>query len=146
MMKKVLLGLLILFVALGLLGAVGYAGYRYGFRHGALAASDGDAQFLMPGFGLGRQRMPMHDFGFDERGFERGGFGVRQHGFGFGIFQPFGFLLQLLFWGLILWAIYMLITRSGWRLTRTAQTTQTTAPQQKQTETEVADQDQGPEN
>ncbi|HJS19256.1 MAG TPA: hypothetical protein VJ785_10950 [Anaerolineales bacterium] len=142
-MKKILLGLLILIVALVLLGAVGYAGYRYGFRQGALAASDGDAQFLMPGFGLGRQRMPMHDFGFDERGFDRGGFGIRQRGFAFGFFPPFGLLLQLLFWGLILWAIYMLVTRSGWRLTRTTQTTDT---QQKQTQTEVQEQNQSPEN
>ena len=101
-MKKVLLGLLILIVALGLLGAVGYASYRYGFRQGALAALDGDVQFLMPGFGLERQRMLMHDFGFDERGFDRGGFGMRPRGFDIGFFPPLGFLLQLLFWGLII--------------------------------------------
>jgi hypothetical protein len=119
-MKKVLLTLLVVFLILGALGAAGYAGYRYGFRQGFVAASDGDAQFFMPGFGL--NRMPMHDFGFDrgsDRGFDRNGFGMMQRSYGFSFFRPLGFLIQLLFWGLIIWGISALITRSGWQLSRT---------------------------
>lgn len=117
-MKNFLLSLLVAVLVLGALGAAGFAGYRYGYNQGVLAVSDGDAQFFMPGFSLGPRRMPMHEFGF-QRGFDRDGFGMMQRGFGFGYFPLFGFLLRLLFWGLILWAVYIVVTRSGWRLTRT---------------------------
>jgi hypothetical protein len=58
----------------------------------------------------------MHEFGF-QRGFGFDGYGMLGRGFDF--FPSFGFLLRLVFWGLIVWAIYVFITRSGWRLTRT---------------------------
>jgi hypothetical protein len=134
-MKNILLSLLVIFLILGALGAAGFAGYRYGFSQGILTSTDGETQSITPrgfGFGLGPRRMPMHDFGFYR--FDRDGFGMMQRGFGFGFFPPFSFLLRLLFWGLILWAVYMLFTRSGWRLTRTTQTPET---QQKPTETEI---------
>lgn len=117
-MKNILLSLLVAVLILGALGVAGYVGYQYGFNQGVLAASDGGSQFFGPGFGL--RQMPMHDFGFS-RGFGRDGFGMmqRDYGFGFGFFPPFAFLLRLLFWGLIIGAVYMLVTRSGWRLTRT---------------------------
>jgi len=122
-MKKFLLSLLIIVLTLGLLGAVGYAGYRYGFMQGVITASNGtngNGQSLTPGFGMSPRGMPMHNFGLN-RGFDRGGFGMMQRGrFGFGIFPLFGLLVRLLFWGLIIAGIYWLITRSGWRLTRTA--------------------------
>ena len=66
-MKRVLLTLLAVLFVLSLLGAVGFAGYRLGFRQGVLAASDGDRLFITPrefGFGMGPGRMPMHEFGF----------------------------------------------------------------------------------
>jgi hypothetical protein len=120
-MKKVLLSLLVIVIALGLLGAVGYAGYRYGFRQGMIVASNGtnrNDRSVVPGFGLGPRRMPMHEFGL-QRGFGRDGFGMMgRGGFGFGFFPLFGLLVRLLFWGLILAGIVWLITRSGWRLTR----------------------------
>lgn len=136
-MKNILLSLLVIFLIFGALGAAGYAGYQYGFNQGVLAASNGDSQFFSPWFGMGPNRMPMHSFGFN-RGFDRNGFGMMQPGFGYGFFSPLNFLVRLLFWGLIIWAGYMLVTRSGWRLTRTTQTTET-QPKPTGTETNIPD-------
>lgn len=142
-MRKVLVTLLVVVLVLAGLGAAGFAGYRYGYAQGVVAASDGDTQLIPPGFGYGPQRMPMHGFGL-ERGFGRGfdrGFGMMQGGgmMGFGFFGPLFFLLRLAFWGLVIWAVYMLVTRSGWRLTRTTQTveSQPITTQTTTTETEV---------
>lgn len=127
-MKKGLLTLLAIILILGALGAAGFAGYRLGFNQGVLATSDGDRPFITPrefGFGMGPGRMPMHEFGF-QRGFDHGVFGMMDRGYGF--YPWIGFLMRLLFWGLIVWAIYMLITRSGWRLTRTTPASETPPP------------------
>jgi hypothetical protein len=132
-MNKVLLTLLAVVLVLGALGAAGYAGYQYGFNQGVLAASDGDTQFFMPRHGFGFNRMPMDEFGFN-RGFDRYGFGMMDRGFGFGFFSPLLFLARIAFWVLVIWAVYLLIAHSGWRLTRT---TQTTDPQPKSVDTEV---------
>jgi len=129
-MKKVLLSLLVIILALGLLGAAGYAGYRYGFTQGMIVASsttNGNGQSVVPGFGMGPRGMPMHNFGdlrgFNRGGFDRNGFGMMRRGaFGFG-FPLFGLMVRLLFWGLIVAGIVWLITRSGWHLTRTAPVT-----------------------
>jgi hypothetical protein len=114
--------LLVIILALGLLGAAGYAGYRYGFTQGMIAASsttNGNGPSVAPWFGMSPRGMPMHNFG-PQRGFDRDGFGMMgRGGFGFGFFPLFGLLLRLLFWGLIIAGIVWLITRSGWRLTRT---------------------------
>lgn len=123
-MKKVLLTLLAVVLIFGALAAAGYTGYKYGFNQGALAASDGDTQFFMPRFGFDQYRMPRHDYGF-YRGFDRPGFGMMDRSFGFGFFSPLLFLVRIAFWILVIWAIYMLIARNGWRLTRTTQTTNT---------------------
>jgi hypothetical protein len=123
-MKRFLLGLLGVVVILAAVGAAGFAGYRYGFNHGALAASNGDTTRVIPGFGFGPQRMPMHNFGNDEfnRRFGGGpGFNMMHRGgLGFGFFGPLMFLVRIAFWGLVIWALYTLVVRSGWRLTRTA--------------------------
>jgi hypothetical protein len=127
-MKKVLLTLLAVVFVLGLLGAAGFTGYRYGYNQGILASTDGDTPFLGPrGFEFGLRSMPMHDFGF-MRGFGRDEFGMMPRGFGFDFFSPLAFLLKLLFWGLVIWSVYMLITRSGWRLTRTTPVSETPPP------------------
>jgi hypothetical protein len=70
--------------------------------------------------------MPMHNFGngFDH-GFGERGFGMMQPGRGVGFFSPLMFILRIAFWGLVLWAIYMLAMRSGWQLTRATQTNET---------------------
>src|SRR4026208_1152078 len=88
-MKRVLLTLLAVVVALGLVAAVGFTGYRLGYAQGARVAAGGDE--LRPRVGpfneFGPNRMPMREFGFD-RGFHRG-FGMRGFpGMGFGFFSP----------------------------------------------------------
>lgn len=125
-MKKVLLTLLaVMFVTAGL-GAAGFAGYRYGYAQGVQTTSDVNGQPNLPGFSFGPNRMPMHEYGFDrnfgpERGFDRG-FPMMPGGrMGFGLFGPLLFLLQLAFWVFVIWAIYTLVIRSGWRITRTPQ-------------------------
>ena len=53
-----------------------------------------------------------------ERGFHRE-FGMRGvPGMGFGFFSPLMFLGRIAILALIVWFIYWLFTRSGWRLTR----------------------------
>ena len=123
-MRKVLLTILAIVLIFGALGAAGLAGYRFGYAQGVQATSTGDTQRIVPGFGLG-PRMPMHNFGFD-RDFGGRGFPMMGRGMGFGILGPLMFLLRIAFWALVIWAIYMLVTRSGWRLTR--ETTTTTTP------------------
>ena len=124
-MKRVLLTLLVVVVALGLFAAVGFTSYRLGYAQGARVTANGDE--VRPRIGpfddLGPNRMPMREFGFN-RGFPRE-FGMRGFpGMGFGFFSLWTLLWRLAFLGLIVWFVYWLFTRSGWRLTRTAQTTQ----------------------
>ncbi len=120
-MKRVLLSLLAIVLIVGLLGAAGFAGYQYGFRQGALSTSNGKAQVAPFSGNNGPRRMPYRNFGFGfNREFGPRGFGMMRPGgmMGFGFFGPLMFLLRIAFWVLVIWAIYMLITRSGWRLTR----------------------------
>ena len=132
-MKKVLLTLLAVVVVLGLFAATGYAGYRFGYVQGAQRTADGQVPEFRPFDGMGPNRMPMQNFGdrldrdFD-RGFGPGGFAMR----GFGFF-PLLFLGWIAILALIVWFVYWLLTRSGWRLTRTVQTVET---QSKPAETE----------
>ena len=123
-MKKVLLSLLAAVLILGALGAAGLTGYRYGFDQGRLSVSNGNDEFPAPKFGFGPQRMPRHNFGFHHE-FGAGGFGTMQRGMRFGFFSPLIFLTRIAFWMLVIWAVYTLMARSGWRLTKTAQTTET---------------------
>ena len=142
-MKKVLLTLLTVVVVLGLFAAAGYAGYRFGYMRGAQitakAGTPGTAPNpqLRPFGNLDRRGMPFRNFGNDfGRGLRRG-FGMRGFpmlGMGFGFFGLFGFLIRIAVFGLIIWFIYWLFTRSGWRLTRTAPVTQPPAPASTQTE------------
>jgi uncharacterized membrane protein len=126
-MRKVLLTILALVLILGALGAAGFAGYRYGYAQAVQATPNGITRQVAPGFGFG-PRMPMHNFGFD-RDFGRHEFPMMGRGMmGFGVFGPLMFLLRILFWALVIWALYMLFTRSGWRLTRETTTTTTTPP------------------
>lgn len=133
-MKRVLLSVLVIVLILGGLGAAGFAGYQYGYRQGTVSASNGNGQ-LPPGHpDVNPYRMPMHNFGF---GFDRG-FGMMHRGMGFGFFSPLFFLLRIGFWALVIWAIYMLITRSGWRLTReTTTSTNVNPPAPAETYTKV---------
>jgi hypothetical protein len=124
-MKRVLLTLLIVVVALGLFAAIGFTGYRLGYAQGARVSVNGDE--VRPRVGpfddFGPNRMPMWEFGFN-RGFHRE-FGMRGFpGMGFGFFSLWILLWRLAVLALIVWFAYWVFTRSGWRLTRTAQTTE----------------------
>lgn len=127
-MKKVLLTLLTIVVVLGLFAAVGFAGYRIGLIRGAQITANGDAPNpqLRPFNNFDRGGMPLPRFG-DDLGRGRG-FGMRgfpMMGMGFGAFSLFAFLVRIAVFALIIWFIYWLFSRSGWRLTRTVQTTET---------------------
>ena len=122
-MKRILLGLLLLIVVLGLLGAVGFAGYRFGYAQGLQATDNGDLPRLRS-FDEFNPR-GMHGFGMDrefQRGFGPGRFPMR----GFGFFSPLRWLAPLAVLALIALFFYWLMTRSGWHLTR--QTTENVAP------------------
>lgn len=136
-MKKVLLVLFAVVLVAAGLGAAGYTGYRFGYAQGVQSASNGELQQMLPGFAFGPNRMPMHGHWFDrDIGPERG-FDMRPGGrMGFGLFGPVLFLLQLGFWAFVIWAIYTLVMRSGWRLTRTTQPVET-PPAPADTDTEV---------
>lgn len=122
-MKKILLTLLSIVVILGVLGGVGWAGYRFGFAQGA-GLTSGDKIVVRPQFGRGDDfnwnRMPMHNGmrpGFHHQGMMgRGNFGMLGGGFGF--FSPLYFLLRLAFYALVIWVAYKLIT--GWRVSFTS--------------------------
>ena len=141
-MKRVLLTLLTIVVVLGLFAATGYAGYRIGLMRGAqITANGGPPNQQIRPFGNFDRRGPLpRSFGDDfgrgmPRGFRFGGFPMM--GMGFGIFSLFGFLMRIAVFALIIWFIYWLFTRSGWRLTRTV--TPTSPPAPTSTETEVTE-------
>ena len=118
-MKKFLFSLLILVVALGLLAAAGFAGYRIGYSHGL--ASTGTAQGFNRSFQMHPQFMPHDGFGrgFDHYSMMRpGGFNTR----GIGFFSPFHFLFNIVVLGLVIWFVYWLFTKSGWQITRKVNT------------------------
>jgi hypothetical protein len=128
-MKRILLLLLAVIVVLGLFGAVGYTGYRFGVARGTETIVDGDAP--RPGLDEFDPRgMPRHQFGFGRelrRGF--GGFPTR----GFGVFPFLMVLGGMALLTLMIAFIYWLFTRSGWRLTRTVPVATPPPP----TETEI---------
>lgn len=128
-MKRLLLTLLGIVFVIAVLAGAGFAGYQIGFHQGARTATGDGSSFVgRPDF---TERLPFplergFERGFD-RGFPHGGFRMMDRG-GFGFFSPFLFLGHLVFWGLIILLIYLLFTRSGWKLTRTEQTVQLTSP------------------
>jgi hypothetical protein len=128
-MKRILLALLGIIVMLGLFGAMGYAGYRFGYAQGLQSTVNGDYtrpdpalrpfdEFHprgMPGFGMDRRFK--HDFG-------PGRFPMM----GLGFFSALRWLVPIAVLALVVLFIYWLFTRSGWRLTR--QTTASVPPTQ----------------
>ena len=114
-MKKVLLGILTVIVVLGLFTATGYTGYRFGYTQGVRATLNSDDVHpeLHPFDDFGPRGMPMHRFGF-ERGWDPGGYPMMGPGF----FSPWILLWRIAVLAVIVWFIYWLFARSGWRLTR----------------------------
>lgn len=114
-MNKVLLTLLAIIVVLGALGGAGYAGFRIGYIQGASGSGN------VTRFGnMNPNLMPMHrfdnDFGprFDSYRSPM----VRRGDFGMNFFSPFRLLWNIAILGLIIWFVYWLFTKSGWRITR----------------------------
>ena len=123
-MKKILLTLLGIVVMLGIFAAVGYAGYRYGYVQGARTTAAGNTPQLRP-FGDDELRgMPMHPFRFERSIHRRFGSGMLPL-MGLGFFSPLIWLGRILVLALIVWFVYWLFTRSGWRLTRTVPAAET---------------------
>jgi hypothetical protein len=137
-MKRVLLTLLAIIVALGLFAAVGYSGYRLGYAQAArggqrIANGDTPRPAMRPFDNFGPREMPRGDF---ERGVQRGFGRDRFPMMGFGFFAPLFWIGRLLVLALIVWFVYWLFTRSGWRLTRETVTT-TATPTRTETVTET---------
>jgi hypothetical protein len=121
-MKKVLLTILAVIVAVGLLAGAGFAGYRIGYRQGALTANTNNSNKTPFMHGFVHPNMPMQNFGRDfNRGMEPGGFGMRGGMMGLGLFGLLAVVGRILFWALVIWFVYWLFTRSGWQLTRKTQ-------------------------
>jgi hypothetical protein len=122
-MKKVLLTLLGVIVILGALAGAGLAGYRIGFNQGVMTS--GNSPFVGRGEQMHPNVMPNVDrnFGFRSQPFrspmmmERGNFGIR-------IFSPLRILWNVAILALIIWFIYWLFTKSGWRITHQTKVTE----------------------
>ena len=138
-MKKILLSLLAVIVVLGLFAVAGYAGYRLGYVQGVQSKTTAGSPstsnpnpLLRPfnnfNFGSGMHQAPTRRFR-SGRGFRRG---VPVTGFGFGVFALFVSLARvavlIAIFLLVIGFIYWLLTRTGWRLTRVAQTSTTPPP------------------
>jgi hypothetical protein len=132
-MKRILFILLGGILVIGALAGAGFAGYRIGFSQGARVSANSDNLLRVLPDRFGPQGMPPHNFDRDfGRGFNRdiprGGFRMLRRGGGFGIFGPIMFMAHIAFWGLLIMLVYLLFTRSGWRLTRKEQTVQSAPP------------------
>jgi len=115
-MKKVLLTLLAVIVILGALAGAGFVGYRIGYSRAAIAS--GNTQFfsrsdrvnphLMPGFNGD------YDFHMQPYRYPMMGRGV----VGFNGFSLIRILWNIAILALIVWFVYWLFNKSGWRITR----------------------------
>jgi len=143
-MKKVLLTLLAAILVIGVLAGAGFAGYRIGYTYGAQASANGDDPLFGRFERFGPERIPMPNFGRDpNRGFPHGDFRMMPHSRGFGMFSPLMFLAHIAIWALVIGLVYLLFTRSGWRLSLTKQPVQDPPAN---IETEMKPQDQTSEN
>jgi len=116
-MKKVLLTTLAVIVLLGALAGAGFTGYRIGYSAGS--GAPGNAPFFNQPYHMDPDQMPMHRFGNDSgRGFMPFHSPTMGSRGGFGFFSPFHFLWNVAILGLIIWFVYWLFTKSGWKITR----------------------------
>ena len=132
-MKKVLLSLFGMILVIAVLAGAGFAGYRVGYEQGVHASGNDNIAPNWLSENRGRDEMPRFDFGrvtngrleraFDH-GFPRGYFRMMPRGREFGIFSPLRFLAHIAIWVLVLALVYLLFTRSGWRLFITKQPVQ----------------------
>lgn len=125
-MKKVLLTILAVIVVLGALAGIGFAGYRIGYVQGAVA--DGNAPLFMRPERMNPNNMPglRRDFGYWNQPYHSPMMG--RGNFGFSIFTPLRFLRNIAVLALVIWFVYWLFTKSGWRITRQAAKEQEVPP------------------
>ena len=149
-MKKVLLTLLALILVIGLLASAGFAGYRVGYDQGVRASGNDDTSPTdrdeMPRFNFGRDPNNGPERGFEggfDRGFPSNNLRMLPHSRGFGMFSLFRLLTHLAIWALVIGLVYLLLTRSGLRLSVTKQPVQDARAT---VETEVKPQDPNSEN
>ena len=123
-MKKAILIILGAALVIGVLAGAGFAGYRVGYNQGVRVSANGAPQPLDRFEPFGKDRVPPRNF----RQFQRGlgnGFGPGRfpmgRRMGFGFFGPLMFIGRIVIWGIILWFIFWLFTKSGWQLTRASQ-------------------------
>jgi hypothetical protein len=149
-MKKVLLWLFAVIIVFAVLAGAGFAGYRVGYDQGARASgndniapnwlSENRGSDEIRGFNFGTDNDGRHERAFD-RGFPRGYFRMMPHGRGFGIFSLVRLLTHLAVWALVIGLVYLLFTRSGWRLSLTKQPVQGQPATIEPIETEAKPQD-----
>lgn len=113
-MKKVLFTLLAVIVIVGVLAGSGYAGYRIGYNQGATDSGN------LPLFGrwghMNPNLMPRFDGDF---GYHMQPYGSPMMGRGnFGFFSLFRLLWNVAILALVVWFVYWLFTKSGWRIVR----------------------------
>lgn len=119
-MKRFFVVLLSIIIVLGALAGAGYAGFRVGYAQGSTAS--GNAPMV------GRYHMNPNQMPFDQRGFgfEQHGqfnrFPMMDRGYGIRFFSPFHFIWNIIVLGLIIWFVYWLFTKSGWRITKQTDT------------------------
>lgn len=107
--KKWLWWTLTILLTLVVLTGIGFAGFRIGMTQ---AANLPNGMPFMYGHAHGFDGNWMHN-GFGEMGFHHG----RRGGFSF--FSPLFGLIQLAFWGGLIWLGYTFAKRSGWRIVKT---------------------------
>lgn len=108
------LGILLVLV---LIAGTGFTAYRMGYTHGAIASQDGDLTQVMPRYHMrgfdGGFNYGMRDFRFSRVDRFDG-----MHGGFLPFFGIFGGLLRLAVLALIVWAVFMLVRNSGWKLVK----------------------------
>jgi len=125
-MKKVLLTLLTVIVIIGALAGAGFVGYRIGYNQGATAS--GNTPFFGRAERMDPNLMPHNfdrDFGPRVQPFRSPMMG--RNNFGFNIFSPFRILWNMAILALVIWFVYWLFTKSGWRITRQTEKDQGTS-------------------
>ena len=134
-MKKTLLVIGIIILALGALAGAGFAGFKFGYMRGATASQgtfNTTFDYHHPMFGAGGM-MPADGFHQNNRGFHQGfgpgGIPRMERGRGFDFFGPISFLIRIAVLGLILWLTYRFFKGNGWQLSLTRQPAATPSPE-----------------
>lgn len=129
-MKKLILGILGALLVIGLFAGAGFTGYRIGLHQGAQLSADGNIPRLDR---FDRDGMPRFAPGFDRR-FTPRMFVMMHPARDFGFFSLLFFVARLALIALLIWFVFWLFTRSGWRLSLTRQSTTSNPVEKSETE------------